>query len=316
MNSLVTTNVNTNFYWIWDPNMSTRGAYVAVQLPGGTTGGSSLADQFLQPGQSVFVQTLTSGAADITFQESAKDVNPAPTTVFSDDQQMKLNLLLYKNDAYQNGEREADALMISFDENATNATDEFDAGKLGNPDENLARLNNGDYLSMEERSIPTDNESLELFTIGFSESDYVFVADLSNLQDGMKAYLTDHYTGEQTLLFNGENDVSFQVDQSIPQSTASDRFSIEFEYETFSINDNELANAFQVYPNPVEDKLYISGIENDASIRIFDLLGKQVFSSTKHHTNEAIDVSKLETGVYLVKVNDGENSFTQKTIKK
>ena len=32
-----TDNVNTNYYWVWDPNVSTQGAYVAVQLSSGNT---------------------------------------------------------------------------------------------------------------------------------------------------------------------------------------------------------------------------------------------------------------------------------------
>jgi hypothetical protein len=81
VNDIITnhsTNVNANFYYVWDPNMSERGAYVSVPLPGSTPVGSSEANQYIMPGQSFFVQTLSDGAADITFTEASKNVAATP----------------------------------------------------------------------------------------------------------------------------------------------------------------------------------------------------------------------------------------------
>ena len=323
MNELVTNNVNTNFYWIWDPNMNTRGAYVTVELPSGDPIGTSLANEFVQPGQSFFVQTTNNGSADITFKESAKDLSPSPTTVFSDDQLMRLNLLLYTSDAYQDNEREADALIITFSDNASNAVDQFDAGKLGNLDENLARFNNGDFLSIEKRSTPIDNESLELFVNGFTENDYVFVANLNHIQDGVIAYLTDNYTGNKTLLSNGENLVNFSVDQSLPQSIASDRFMIDLEIETFSISGNEFANTIQVYPNPVENDLLTIDSQKMAGkeviLKLYTILGQQVMhSQEKFDGNGKMELALKgqQSGVYIMEIEHNESQFQKRIIIK
>lgn len=65
------------------------------------------------------------------------------------------------------------------------------------------------------------------------------------------------------------------------------------------------------YPNPAHDKLYINnnGVEI-SSISILDVTGKQV-SEYKSFTDN-IDVSKLDTGVYFLRVN---NTSTLKFIK-
>jgi hypothetical protein len=67
-----------------------------------------------------------------------------------------------------------------------------------------------------------------------------------------------------------------------------------------------------VYPNPVMDKLYITGSE--ANVSVFDLSGKKL--QEQKHTN-SVNVSSLKAGLYLVTVQSlsGEKSI-HKVIKK
>ena len=182
------------------------------------------------PGQSFFVQTATDATADLEFTEASKSVTQSSTAVFSENTLPSINLKLYKTTDLNAQDIESDALQIDFSDQFSNAATMEDADKLGNPSENLARLNNGtDYLSIEKRELPTDGESLELFTNGYEVSDYTFVADLSNLPNGTVVSLSDSYTGNITLLNDGETEIQFTVDESIPGSVATDRFSLDFE---------------------------------------------------------------------------------------
>ncbi len=71
---------------------------------------------------------------------------------------------------------------------------------------------------------------------------------------------------------------------------------------------------FAIYPNPVVDVLNITSInELDVKeVRIIDMTGK-VLNSGKQL--EAIDVSGLASGVYLIEIESNEGSATSKFIK-
>ncbi|OYU85246.1 MAG: hypothetical protein CFE24_02785 [Flavobacterium sp. BFFFF2] len=83
-------------------------------------------------------------------------------------------------------------------------------------------------------------------------------------------------------------------------------------------NDNFTQIAgLQVYPNPVNNgKLFISSDSlEDKQVTIFDMLGKMVLS-TKVSGNEAVNVSELLSGAYLVKVTENGITETRKCIVK
>jgi hypothetical protein len=78
------------------------------------------------------------------------------------------------------------------------------------------------------------------------------------------------------------------------------------------IDKKNLVNRLSVYPNPVSDILKIANADNlvNASFSIVDILGKTVIQS-KALSNNAIDVSNLSSGVYVLSVSseDGAKQF-------
>ncbi|MCD2259448.1 T9SS type A sorting domain-containing protein [Psychroserpens luteolus] len=86
-----------------------------------------------------------------------------------------------------------------------------------------------------------------------------------------------------------------------------------YSFETLSTEeiDAEILN-ISLYPNPAKDEVYIKGNTNDLSgIELYDINGKQVLVQT--HSFERIDISQLESGVYLVKLKS--IAASSKTIK-
>lgn len=69
--------------------------------------------------------------------------------------------------------------------------------------------------------------------------------------------------------------------------------------------ENELTS-FEVYPNPVVDILTVQNltIDGDATIEILDVEGRVIYSNELVNTsgNYQIDMSKIESGIYFVKV--------------
>nr|WP_322624152.1 T9SS type A sorting domain-containing protein [uncultured Flavobacterium sp.] len=80
-----------------------------------------------------------------------------------------------------------------------------------------------------------------------------------------------------------------------------------------SVQKNDKTAAF-VYPNPATDVLHIYSATGIAeSVKLFDVSGRMVRQFT-NITDNALDVSGLSGGVYLVTVATGESISTQKVI--
>lgn len=78
--------------------------------------------------------------------------------------------------------------------------------------------------------------------------------------------------------------------------------------------DNFKVNKISFYPNPAKDEIRVSNIDGiSAEIRIFNVLGKQVFHQPEI-TNKTIDISSFNSGIYLVKINVDGKSRTQKLV--
>ncbi|MDN3722798.1 T9SS type A sorting domain-containing protein [Aequorivita sp. SDUM287046] len=76
------------------------------------------------------------------------------------------------------------------------------------------------------------------------------------------------------------------------------------------------ADQFAVYPNPaikgyVNISSKVSGAKN---ISIFDVLGKQVVKTTLN--GDKLDISALNSGVYILKIEQGKTSATKKLVVK
>ena len=79
-------------------------------------------------------------------------------------------------------------------------------------------------------------------------------------------------------------------------------------------NENNIFD-YTMYPNPANEILNVRMADNRiASYRVLNFLGQQVDSGKL--SENGINVSKLNAGVYLFEVNDGQKTMTKKFIKK
>jgi len=84
---------------------------------------------------------------------------------------------------------------------------------------------------------------------------------------------------------------------------------------TLGVAQNDIAG-LQIYPNPVSNgNLFITSAANDTkSVVIYDVLGKKVIDTTVN--GQAINVSALNSGVYVVKVTEAGKTATRKLVIK
>jgi len=82
---------------------------------------------------------------------------------------------------------------------------------------------------------------------------------------------------------------------------------------TLAVNQNSIAG-FTISPNPVNNGVfYISTDANaEKTVAVFDILGKQVLNVTT--SESAINVSGLNSGVYMVQVTEEGNTATKKLV--
>lgn len=77
--------------------------------------------------------------------------------------------------------------------------------------------------------------------------------------------------------------------------------------------DNFDQTTIAIYPNPTNNVLNIVNAEN-ASIEVYDILGKRLLTKSDISQQETISVSGLETGTYFVKIYHGNDFTTKKFI--
>lgn len=82
---------------------------------------------------------------------------------------------------------------------------------------------------------------------------------------------------------------------------------------TLSAADNNI-EGLKMYPNPVSgNTLFLTSRNNlNMSVQIFDLLGKEVLKSEV--TNNSVNVSTLNSGVYVVKITEEGKTATRKLV--
>jgi hypothetical protein len=68
----------------------------------------------------------------------------------------------------------------------------------------------------------------------------------------------------------------------------------------------------KIYPNPVRDELYISGVSGQFEVQVFTLTGQEVLNDTDTYK---VDVRKLKKGMYFLKINKGSENTLLKFIK-
>jgi len=95
--------------------------------------------------------------------------------------------------------------------------------------------------------------------------------------------------------------VSDGVNDAIEQS-----FTITVQ-ESTSVNES-LSETFEVYPNPSNGKINLSGLNSSGvELDVFSLSGKMVHSVNLSRLETSVDLSKLNKGIYLIRVNSNSD---------
>lgn len=127
--------------------------------------------------------------------------------------------------------------------------------------------------------------------------------------------------------FNGENPSGtwrmFAVDQAAGDTGTFNQWSIELCTTTTTVvlGDNDFEfNDFALYPNPSNGEFTLEFNSNsgkDINVNVYDISGKLVFKNEYDSTSrfqKQIALNNVSTGIYIMKVNDGDKTVTRKLI--
>lgn len=79
-----------------------------------------------------------------------------------------------------------------------------------------------------------------------------------------------------------------------------------------SIDENEIS--FGIYPNPVENYLYLNTTENVREVNIYNVLGSRVYHEDDLSSNN-INLSDLNAGIYIIRISTDKGNVTKRFIK-
>ena len=86
-------------------------------------------------------------------------------------------------------------------------------------------------------------------------------------------------------------------------------------FELLSTNEVE-ENSISIYPNPAQNEFNIQSENKINSIEIYDVSGRLIQVSKLNSNQSKQDISKLQVGIYLLKIHTEEGMISYKLIKK
>ncbi|QSS97404.1 T9SS type A sorting domain-containing protein [Psychroflexus sp. ALD_RP9] len=308
------TDIQTNYYYVYDPTLNQRGGYVAVDLNtiNGSPTPSSNQDKYLQPGQAFFIQN-TGISPQLSFQENYKKAGQVTNVVLNTSNNTdfkEVNIEVFKNQTLVDGAK------VEFGSQYSDEVNFEDALKLWNNDESLAIKNNEDYLSIDKRNTLNQDTEINLFLWNFTSTNYIFKINITNVEN---AILYDQYLETYTALESGQNSIDVEIDEAITESIDSNRFKIIFDPTTLNFeNFEDSIEALSIYPNPNSGKLInIKGnydFEN-IKVNIYDQFGRLINSPSIKQQQIDLETA-LNPGIYFIEFNNGDIKSTKKLIVK
>ena len=324
-------NVDNTAFYVWDPLMNVRGAYVTVQLDyllnsSDNSNLDSAANEFFQPGQAVFLKTTTDGPASISIQENHKNVTQGINQLFrqnaiqSNSSTSKLRVQLYDSNTLSLGGTSRDGLLLKFNASFNPAVVQGeDATKFSNADEDIAVKVDNQLLSIAAFPLPSNNDFIQLNNTKYRGTQYTYKIFYEGIP-GIDAFLFDQYTQSLTPLLEGGN--TFYDFQILPNVTAVNdplRFKILFNSETLSNPDfSNQSVLFSLFPNPAKDVFYIkTNVQSVAKVKVVNMLGQLIYEREVQPINQKIEINaqSWQNGTYMISVSQDGNTQTQKLIK-
>lgn len=313
------TNIHNRF-WVYNPNSGSYGVYDA-SLNQGTNG----ITRYISSGQSFFVKAMSTGAS-IAFTESVKTAN-TPFTYFKDAKKSYTSDHILRLNVVRDSLTYDETIIVYRPDASKTDEDVSDATKFFNDQLNLySKSSNGTNLAINVYPLPIETDTINISMFAYNgttnpwEGNYTISFNFDNNAD-FDLVLVDYFLGEFVKI---DNDKKYSFDiTSNPSSMGNNRFAI---ISTRSLTNIENISKLKgndaiLFPNPANDVLTVqlNKFMNDKSChaKIYDQTGKLIMSDIYDVKDSMInlDISKLEKGLYIIKLDKNSGEWTGKFSK-
>lgn len=302
--TFITENSTTNDFiadgfdaiYVWNPTEGGTGAYNEL-----TTG-------FIQPGQAFFIKSKVDGAANIT-----EAMQSHTTGTFYKNTDTSINLLL------SNGKSTKRTKINYLGGKSTSLDAGFDIGMFDGVDSDLRiythLIENNEGIAFARQALPnTDLESM-VIPVGVkveAGKEITFSAEALNLPSEIKVYLEDRTTNTFTRLDEANSEYKITLSEAL---NGTGRFYLHTAQKALSLNTNTILENVSIYKADASTLRIVGLQEGNATIKLFNLLGKQMMNSTfKTNGVQNISLPQLATGVYFVQVTTDAGKLNKKII--
>lgn len=94
----------------------------------------------------------------------------------------------------------------------------------------------------------------------------------------------------------------------------SNGYYVQQELQALSVEQPDMVSRITMYPNPTESYIRLT-IETNVTVRITDMNGREIKSERLTPSSNAIDVSGITSGTYIVSVQSDNKTNSYKLIK-
>ena len=271
----------------------------------------------LAPGQAFMVASDNTSSDNISFTTDMRTIVGGDDLIVGDILEDTFELIIKLYD----GDTELDYTKFYFADGLSLGLDPgYDAGNFNQGASLMSRLveeDEGVGLVINAMGLESVNDVVVPLEINReSGNSFRISIDTFDIYAGTNVYLEDNQQGTMTLL----NEQDFEL---TPENNLSGvgRFFIHLTETTFSIDnevDTNLLNAYKLDRNNfiiVEGLTVQSGITN---VKLYSLLGREILSTELNNSinTQTISTERIATGVYVIKLQSGNNLITKKLIIK
>ena len=156
--------------------------------------------------------------------------------------------------------------------------------------------------------------NFHIYSINWSPDKIVFLIDdvaFYTYNPSVKNSFTWPFDDEQYLLLNvAMGGIAGTIDPNFSESNMVIDYVKVYQNSSFSTEEKN-ANLFKVFPNPANDLITVSSLQRIDRLRLYNTLGqlvKENFNST------TIQVSTIDPGIYILKIESGVSIETKKIL--
>jgi len=124
------------------------------------------------------------------------------------------------------------------------------------------------------------------------------------------------------LILKSDSSYNFCFWTSMPNNKmdndlSNNQFCLTVENITILVGIDDLPSEknIMLYPNPTKNTLYLETDIQKGQLQVFDISGKLLLEKEVNNEKQAIDISALLTGIYIVKVIGQERQYVAKVLK-